>query len=201
VIRLGEPQAGDAEAVEDLAQRVVAEGVRVPLRHDDHGLSGFALPSSLFPLPLHFIPAGVDLVILRVGCADGGGEAQEGLAAEFADCGAALPFACLLQDLQPEVRGCGVVHEPVRCGPVVGRDDALVERDHGVERGELAAGDLRGGLVAAEVGEVLEPPLQGALHAVRVPGGESVLPRIHPLAVKLRQHALSLPRGCEESVE
>ena len=38
VVGLGEAQGGDAEAVEDGAERVVAEGIGIPLGHDDDGL-------------------------------------------------------------------------------------------------------------------------------------------------------------------
>ena len=40
VIGLGEPQRRDAHAIEERAQRVVAEAVGVPLRQDDDGLLG-----------------------------------------------------------------------------------------------------------------------------------------------------------------
>ena len=73
VIGLGEAQGRDAHAVEDGAEGVVAEGIGVPLRHDDDGLFGargiFVRGSG--------IPAGVDEIVLRVGRALGRGEAEE----------------------------------------------------------------------------------------------------------------------------
>jgi hypothetical protein len=40
VVGLGEAQGGDAEAVEESAEGVVADGVGVPLGQDDDGLTG-----------------------------------------------------------------------------------------------------------------------------------------------------------------
>ncbi len=67
VVGLGEAEAGDAEAVEEGAEGVVAEGVCVPLGHDDHGLFGLALLS----FGMGGVPAGVDLIVFGVAGADG----------------------------------------------------------------------------------------------------------------------------------
>ena len=62
VVGLGETQGRDAEAIEERAEGVVAEGVGVPLRHDDDGL--FRLAGLLSGR--RGIPARVDDVVFRI---------------------------------------------------------------------------------------------------------------------------------------
>jgi hypothetical protein len=73
VVGLGEPQRGDAHAIEERAERVVAECIGIPLRHDHDGLLG---PPGIL-VRRRGIPARVHQVVLRVGRALGRGEAQE----------------------------------------------------------------------------------------------------------------------------
>ncbi len=67
MVGLGEAEGGDSEAVEEGAEGVVAEGVGVPLGHDDDGLFWLAL---LF-FKRGRVPAGVDDVVLGVAGGDG----------------------------------------------------------------------------------------------------------------------------------
>jgi hypothetical protein len=73
VVRHGEPQRGDAHAIEDGAEGVVAEAVGVPLRQHNDGLLG---PRRVFVRGGR-IPAGVYQVVFRIGRAFRRGEAQE----------------------------------------------------------------------------------------------------------------------------
>jgi hypothetical protein len=67
VVGLGEAEAGDAEAVEEGAEGVVAEGVGVPLGHDEDGL----LRLAVLRFGVGGVPACVDSVVFRVAGADG----------------------------------------------------------------------------------------------------------------------------------
>jgi hypothetical protein len=147
VVGLGEPQGRDAEAVEERAERVVAEGVGVPLRHDDDGLFGLGggLAAGLAAVAFRGgrIPAGVYGVVLGEAGANGRGEAQVGRLVDLAGSGLALPLGVFGQGfgtdvggielrvmtLETEVRG-GLVAEEV-AGV---RDDLVVEGDHALER-------------------------------------------------------------------
>ena len=66
VVGLREAQGRDAEAVEERTKGVVTEGISVPLRHDDDGLFGLAY----LLVRRRGIPACVDKIIFRIGCAD-----------------------------------------------------------------------------------------------------------------------------------
>ncbi len=80
----------------------MADGVGVPLRHDDDGLARPARALSGFG---RRIPARVHLVVLRVAGADRRGEAQEVSLLEFAGGGLAEHLLLLRQRLRPDVGG------------------------------------------------------------------------------------------------
>ena len=73
VIGHGEPQRRDSHAVEDGAERVMAEAIGVPLRQHHDGLLG---PGRIF-VGRGRIPTGVHQVVFRVGRTFGRSEAEE----------------------------------------------------------------------------------------------------------------------------
>ena len=73
VIGHGEAQGRDAHPIEDGAERVVTESVRVPLGKDHDGLLG---PGGIF-VGRGGVPASVDQIVLRVGRALMRCEAEE----------------------------------------------------------------------------------------------------------------------------
>jgi len=196
MIGLGEPQGGDAKAIEQFTEDIVAEGVGIPLGHDDDGLFG---PAELF-FSGGGIPAGVDAVIFGIGGADRRGEAQElgGLAAAILNALAnfGLVFQGLRADIggekvgmalfEDEVSGRGVAEELITAA-----DDFVIDGDHalnGIWTGEAEGGcrDVAG--KRGEVGEPVKAPLQWTDDAVGVLGGEHCFPGVHPLGVKRREH-------------
>ena len=70
---LAESQRGNSKAIEQSAERVVAEGIRIPLRHDDDGL----LRLALLLFWRRGIPARVDLIVFWIGRAQRGSEAEK----------------------------------------------------------------------------------------------------------------------------
>ncbi len=189
----------DAEAVEDLAERVVGEGVGVPLRHDDHGLARFAeLAELLFLLGAGREPARVDLVVFGVWGADGRGEAEELGGGEFAGFGLALELGVLREGFgadvggeelgvsmfEAEVGGRGVAEELVGAG-----DDLRAEGGHA---GFVAGVRVRIWVRRVERRQPVEAPLEGADDAVGVSGGERGLPGKHPFGVEPAEHCLSV---------
>jgi len=171
----------------------VGERVGVPLGHDDHGLFGFA---GLL-LRRGRVPAGVDLVVLRVGRTDGRGEAQEGFGGEFAGAGAVLPVGILRESFgahvggkelwmalfEVEVSGCGVGEE------VVGAlDDELVRSNHAFEIVGIGGGGV-------EAREPIEAPLERADDAVGIASCKGSLPGDHPFCVELGEHEVQFTKG------
>ena len=165
---LAEAQRRDAEAVEERAERVVAEGVGVPLGHDDDGLSGLAG----LALGRRGKPARVDEIVFRVGRADGRGEAQEFGRGELSVAGLLLELGVFCEGLRADVggeelgvagleavvRGRGVVEEGWHA------KHGLVEGEHGgffgggVAGGGGSLGGDSGGF--EEVGEPVKAPFK-----------------------------------------
>ena len=149
VIRHGEPQSGDTHAIEDGAERVVAEAVRVPLGKDDDGLLG----ARWVLMGWGGIPAGVDQIVLRVGRAFRRGKTKELAGGQRSVRGLAADFGLLREGFrtdiggielgmaffETEVGGASIAEEPITVA-----DEELVDAHHGGFSGSGIALDSRG---------------------------------------------------------
>ena len=136
VVGHGEAQRRDAHAIEDGAERVVAEAVGVPLRQDDDGLLG---PRRIF-VRGRGIPAGVDQIVFGVGRALRRGEAEKLGRRELSLGGLLADGGVLGQGFRAHIGGekLGMaLFEAEVGGPLVAEelvavaDEELVDADHG----------------------------------------------------------------------
>ena len=148
VVGLGEPQRRDAHLVEDSAQRVVAEGVGIPLRHHHDGLLG---PPRIFVRGRR-IPARVRQIVLRVGRPLRRGKAQKLRRRNLALGGLLLDRGVLRQRLRAHIGGKQLrvpLFQPKVGGPLVAEEriavanEELVDADHGGLGSRVVACNLR----------------------------------------------------------
>ena len=178
MVGLRQAQRGDAEAIEQRAERVMTEGIGIPLGHHYDRL---LRPAGLFCLLRGGrlgggIPAGVDDVVLWIGGSDGRRKAQEFRFLELS-CGRLELQFCILCEgfganvggeelgvpgLQAEVRGSDVPEEVVGMS-----NDFLVDGYHALEivwnRG--CAGQW------SKVVEPVKTPFEWSYDAIGIAGG------------------------------
>lgn len=197
MVGLGQAKTADSEAIEDAAERIVRDGVRVPLWHDDDGLAGSAmLLSLLFLLSTRRKPTSVDVIILWMRRPESGGETKKLSGFQLTARSFALE-RCVLCDgawtnvggkeqrmphFKPKIaRGfIAEVFDRVLC-------DAPTKCNHSVLIGGFGSG--------FRWSDPVKAPLERTDDAVGIAARQFCFPAVHPLRVKLREHTRSLPTG------
>ena len=204
---LAESQRRNSKTIEQGAERVVAEGIRIPLRHDDDGLLWLAL--LLFGRS--GIPARVDLIVFWIGSAQRGGEAEKLRLGQLAFGGQLFQLGIVAECFrahvggeqlrmtffQAKIRGSFVAVE------LLGRsDDAFIDGEHGgvglrrITAGDgIANGQTRDGRQIARGDPIFQPvksPFQRADNAIGIARRQLRFPGVHPSCVQRFQHAASM---------
>lgn len=175
MVGLAHAQHGNAKAVEQRAQRIVSDAVRIPVRQNDH--CAIAVCGK---------PAGIHQIVFRIRRAHRRGEPQKHalalrcLIASVAAGGKELDFALL----QAEIRGRFVGKELITT-----RDNAIIQP---VQITFIFG--FRTGTIAVHQRPALGPfhaPLQRTHNPVGIARGETGLPCIHPFLIKAGHEGFS----------